>query len=376
MLIRRGFPLMPMVAAGVIAGVSAFTVAGVTDQPASAASAPVPHHTASTSTVPVELPPAGRATTTAPTAPVATSVPERSAPPEAATRSGLVVQAVGDVNFDPTYITNFVEHGYDFAFEGLGGTFTTDDLTVINLECPPTAAGGQVDKSFSFACDPDAMPVLAAQGVEVANLANNHGQDRGPEGMLDSMEVLREAGIAPVGVGADIGEATTPAQFRVGGWTVAVLGMGGVVPGDGWLATADRPGMASGDDLDQMVSAVERAADQADIVIVTIHWGRELVSEPDPGDRERAAAMVEAGADMIFGHHPHRLGELELVDGVPVYWTLGNFIWPRLSDAGATTAIARVEVAPDGSVVACLVDAFIEESGRPELRADPACEAP
>jgi hypothetical protein len=67
------------------------------------------------------------------------------------------------------------------------------------------------------------------------------------------------------------------------------------------------------------------------------------------------------------------LGELEYLDGVPVFWTLGNFIWPRLSDPGATTAIGRVVISPEGSVEACLVPAFIERSGRPELRGDPTC---
>jgi hypothetical protein len=97
--------------------------------------------------------------------------------------------------------------------------------------------------------------------------------------------------------------------------------------------------MASGDDVDQMAAAVEAASASADVVVVTIHWGVEGVAEPDAEDRARAEAMIAAGADVIFGHHPHRLGELEFVDGVPVFWTLGNFVWPRLSDAGATTAV-------------------------------------
>jgi poly-gamma-glutamate synthesis protein (capsule biosynthesis protein) len=83
--------------------------------------------------------------------------------------------------------------------------------------------------------------------------------------------------------------------------------------------------------------------------------------------------MIGAGADMIFGHHPHRLGELEFIDGKPVFWTLGNFIWPRLSDAGATTAVARVVISPDGEIDACLIPAFIETSGQPVLQGPAPC---
>lgn len=289
-------------------------------------------------------------------------------------RRPITIQAVGDVNFDPSYITAFADAGYQIAFDGLDGIFLDDDLTLINMECPPTDAGVQADKAYSFHCDPAALPVAAENGVDVANLANNHGRDRGAEGLLDARANVLAAGIAPVGVGATLMEATTPALFEIDGTTVAVLGMGGVVPSDEWLASGDHVGMASGDDIEQMVTAVEAADEVADVVIVTIHWGVELVTEPSSEDRERARAMIEAGADVIFGHHPHRLGQLEMIDGVPVYWTLGNFIWPRLSDAGSTTAIAGVTVAPDGSIEACLTPVFIEHSGRPELRGEAVCE--
>jgi poly-gamma-glutamate synthesis protein (capsule biosynthesis protein) len=302
--------------------------------------------------------------TTSPPATTSTTVPRRP----------VTIQAVGDVNFDPGYISVFAAEGYQVAFDGLDGAFLDDDLTIVNLECPPTDAGAQADKQYSFHCDPAALPVAYENGVEVANLANNHSQDRGVEGLLDARANVEAAGMAPVGVGADLAEAMAPAVFDIDGTTVAVVGMGGVVPSDPWLATADSPGMASGDDIDQMVASVDAADRVADVVVVTIHWGTELVTDPSADDRMRAQAMVEAGADVIFGHHPHRLGEVEFIEGVPVFWTLGNFIWPRLSDAGATTAIARVTFDPDGAVEACLVPAFIERSGRPELLGDPDCE--
>jgi hypothetical protein len=84
--------------------------------------------------------------------------------------------------------------------------------------------------------------------------------------------------------------------------------------------------------------------------------------------------MIEAGADAIFGHHPHRLGVLERVEGVPVFWTLGNFIWPRLSDASATTGVARLEISASGEVDACLLPAFISRNGQPELTGPLDCD--
>jgi poly-gamma-glutamate synthesis protein (capsule biosynthesis protein) len=318
---------------------------------------------APTTAVPAEV----ASTTAVPAEPVSSTAP---LPPP---RETLVIQGVGDVNLDPGYIPNLAANGYGFAFDGLDGLFASDDLTIVNLECAPSDLGQRVPKTFNFRCDPEALPVARNRGVEVANMANNHVLDYGVEAMLDGRANVAEAGIAPVGVGADVAEATAPALFDLGGWTVAVVGMGGVVPADWWLATDDRPGMASGDDIAQMVAAVEAADEVADLVVVSIHWMWELEREPRPDDRERAEAMVAAGADIVFGHHPHRLGELELIDGRPVFWTLGNFIWPRFSDAGATTAVARVVVHPDGELEACLLPAFITVSGQPELTAAIPC---
>lgn len=289
-------------------------------------------------------------------------------------RRSLVIHAVGDVALDPDYIVDFRTEGYARAFAELDGLFLEDDLTVINLECAPSTLGAPLQKTFTFRCPPSALSTARAHGVDAVNLANNHSQDFGTSAMLDGLLQSRLAGLAPVGVGAELEGATTPAIFDVGGWTIAVLGMGGVVPGESWLATEDRPGMASGDDVEQMTAAVRDASEVADLVFVTIHWGVEGESAPREDDRARASAMVEAGADAIFGHHPHRLGELEIVDGVPVYWTLGNFIWPRLSDASATSGVARLEIDPSGAVRACLLPAFIERSGQPSLSGARSCE--
>ena len=312
-----------------------------------------------------------------------TSATVRHAPAKATTiasvsqeseRRDLVIHAVGDVALDPDYIVGFRDLGYAYAFEQLDGLFEADDLTVVNLECAPSTLGAPLDKTFVFRCPPSALAVARTNGVDVVNLANNHSQDFGTTAMLDGLLQSRLAGLEPVGVGVDLAGATAPSIVDVGGWRIAVLGMGGVVPGESWLATEDRPGMASGDDIDQMTEAVRAADDVADLVFVTIHWGFEGESVPRADDRARALAMIEAGADAIFGHHPHRLGELELVEGVPVYWTLGNFIWPRLSDASATSGVARLEIGPGGVIEACLLPAFIERSGQPELTGARTCE--
>jgi hypothetical protein len=291
------------------------------------------------------------------------------------TKGWVTIHAVGDVNFDPAYIGAFRSQGYEWAFSGLDGLFLSDDLTLVNLECAPSSQGIPQPKEFVFRCDPAALPVMAAAGVEVANLANNHSQDYGLEAMLDGLSLLDNEGIAAVGVGRNRAQAGQPAIFELNGWTVAVVGFGGIIPHAGWLASDEKPGMSDGDDIEWMVEVVESAAAQADFVLVTVHWGVELDTAPRPDDVERAQAMIDAGADAIFGHHAHRLQPMEMVDGRPVAWGLGNFIWPRLSIAGSTSAVARVVISPQGELEGCLIPAQIETSGHPILTGEPPCRA-
>ena len=300
-------------------------------------------------------------TTTASTT-TTTTTTTTTAPPQP-----LVIHGAGDLNVDPSYIPALATEGYGHALSGLDGLFTTDDLTVVNLECAPSNLGVRQPRPFNFRCDPDALPVLAADGVDVASLGNNHSMDYGPEALIDSVANVRAAGIAVVGAGANRTDAFAPAIIERGGRSIAVLGFGAVYLGHDWVATEDRPGISDGLDLPAMVDAVETAATAADVVIVTIHWCCELELTPNARNRDHAAALIEAGATVIFGHHHHRIQPMEIVDGSAVAWGLGNFVWPRFSRAGSDTAVARVVITADGDVIGCLLPVTIVSSGHPVL---------
>lgn len=288
----------------------------------------------------------------------------------------VLIHGTGDVAVDPVYISALASKGYAHAWSGLDGLFLEDDLTVINLECVPSDLGKALDKAFTFRCPTKALPSIKEGGVDVANMGNNHSGDFGKEALVDGRSQLIAAGLGAVGAGKDAFEAGEPALYELHGWRVAVIGFGGVAPSDSWYATTSSAGMRSGDDTPSMVRAVEAAKELADIVVVTIHWGRELDTAPRADDVERANAMIAAGADIIFGHHQHRLGPLEFIDGKPVFWGLGNFVWPHNSVASATTAVARVVVNPDGTIDACLIPAFIRTPGRPEITGSAECGPP
>jgi poly-gamma-glutamate capsule biosynthesis protein CapA/YwtB (metallophosphatase superfamily) len=225
----------------------------------------------------------------------------------------------GDVSLDPSYLPAFRTQGYGWAWSGLSVLFQRDDLTVINLECPATEVNDPEPKQFVFRCDPAALPVARRSAVEVANQANNHAYDQGPNGLLDSTRQIRRAGIAPVGAGADDERALGAATFDLRGWRVAVVGIDEVLDPTYMMAGQDGPGTAAGHDFGLSLRAVRQAAARADIVVVMIHWGVELDTQPRAYQVEKAHRMIDAGADVIFGGHSHRLQPLDTCPGRPIF---------------------------------------------------------
>jgi poly-gamma-glutamate synthesis protein (capsule biosynthesis protein) len=294
--------------------------------------------------------------------PTPTTTPEPPAP-----KGTLVIHGTGDVSLDPGYISTYANYGYGYAWSGLGGLFRRDDLTVVNVECPVTDEGVQIPKEFSFHGSPDALPAMADAGVEVGSLGNNHAYDRGPAGLLDSVRNLRQAGIAPVGAGANQEAALKPAMFDLQGWRVAVLGFDEVLDPLYAVAGPHKPGTAAGHDFSLMVEAVKAAADRADIVVVMIHWGVELDTQPRDYQVSEGHRLIDAGADVIFGAHSHRLQPMSTYKGRPIFWSLGNFVWPNFSVEGSTTAVAQVTVTPKGRFIGKLLPAYITAPGHPVL---------
>ena len=281
------------------------------------------------------------------------------------TKGTLVIHGTGDVSLDPSQIPAFRTHGYDWAWSGMDGLFGRDDLTIVNLECPATDIVDPETKAFTFRCDPRALPAARRAGVDVVSQANNHAYDQGPAGLLDSLDAIRAAGLVSVGAGADQSEALRAARFEIDGWTVAVVGIDQVLDPLDQVAGPNKPGTAGGHDFRLGLRAVRDAAASSDLVFVMIHWGVELEAWPRAYQVRQAHRMVDAGADVIFGAHPHVIQPMETYRGRPIFYSLGNFVWPRTSGAVTAAAVAEVTVDPDGTIQARMVPIEIVSNGHP-----------
>jgi poly-gamma-glutamate capsule biosynthesis protein CapA/YwtB (metallophosphatase superfamily) len=193
------------------------------------------------------------------------------------------------------------------------------DLFVLNLECCISERGErwpEPDKPFFFRAPPAATELLQRLGVDCVTLANNHALDYGRDALLDTLEHLRAAGIAAIGAGRNVAEARSPAVLEHGAFRLAVLGCADHP--EAYAAGPDRPGIAYGLDwLQQALGEVD-----ADFVVVTAHWGPNMVAEPLPAQRRAADALLAGGATLVAGHSAH------VFHGVTcnVLYDLGDFL--------------------------------------------------
>lgn len=277
----------------------------------------------------------------------------------------LTIHAVGDILAHES-----VTVAGQLPLGGVADLFTDDQITIGNLECPASSDGPE-PVSDRVTCDPELLGDLMTNGIDVISLANDRSVDRGRAAVIDTIAAAENEGLLVVGAGVNASEAYSAEIVESNGWRIAVLGTTAV---GNFFATADRAGTAPIERTKAMTDAIARVRSDVDIVIVTVHWGRPLDRDAEPRDRAYADTLIAAGADVVFGHGPHRLQSFALVDEKPVFWSLGHFLWPQTDSADADSAIGRIEVDPDGTITVCLVPITLDPTNGPSLdRPDPPC---
>jgi poly-gamma-glutamate synthesis protein (capsule biosynthesis protein) len=263
-----------------------------------------------------------------------TATPSATAQPSpTATEPAVTLAAVGDVMLGRTVGEAIGRYGADYPFQQVAAVLREADIAFANLEVPITAGGAPAQKDYVFRTPPEAAAGLAGAGLDIVSLANNHVLDYGVVGLADTLAALGQAGIAATGAGEDEAAARTPAILGVEGLRVAFLGYVQVPDdsvsgfGEAELAAGpDRPGVAWAR-REAVIADVEAAAREADLVVVSLHAGTEYQEEPSALQRELAHAAVDAGADLVLGHHPHVLQGIERYKGALIAYSLGNFVF-------------------------------------------------
>jgi len=257
--------------------------------------------------------------------------------PSAVQAGEIVINAVGDVMLAGRWAAGIRKSGYDSPFRGVAAELKAGDITIANLESPIARSGSEyTDKRFRFRADPELAAALKRSGIDLVTLANNHTMDFGAGALAETMQHLQNAGIAWVGAGSDLAEARKMALYSIKDKKVAFLGYSLTRPVE-FYAGRSRAGTAPG--LEKIfVEDIRRARQEADYVIASFHWGTEGSSQVQPYQRRVAHLAIDAGADVIIGHHPHVLRGIERYKSGIVFYSLGNLVFAskgRTADAGA-----------------------------------------
>ncbi len=194
-----------------------------------------------------------------------------------------------------------------------------------NLECTLPGDGRHVATEPRVVATPESILAVKAAGFTVVNLANNHAFDCLEAGFHKLRQLLDEIGLPHFGAGLNLDEAVAPALLDVDGRKIAFLGAADRRSGTQQFADADQWGVALLD-LPRLTRQIRDLRAQTDHVIVSLHWGEEHFLLPSPVQIQQAHALVDAGASMVLGHHPHVLQGLEQYNGAPIIYSLGNFV--------------------------------------------------
>lgn len=290
--------------------------------------------------------------------------------PEATT---ITLAAVGDIALSDQYNRSVTQYGPDHPFDKVRSFFQRHDLVCGNLEAPICSPGDTYPDKCSLRADSEYAAGLAGSGIEVLSLANNHILDYREEGFFETVGALEHHGIRHFGAGRNLAEARQPAIFEIRGVRVGFLGYCSVTIDSPFYASSEERGITPLE-LELVREDIRTLRPEVHVLVLSVHWGIENWSYPSAKQVGLAHRMIELGADLILGHHPHVLQGVEQYKQGHIVYSLGNFLFSEIHWTWQT---------PDGhripSTVAMnkrnresmIISASLNEGGVVELRPVP-----
>lgn len=219
------------------------------------------------------------------------------------------------------------KNNYKWPFELISDFLSNADFAFVNLETPISNRGIKVGSIYSFRSDPRVIEGLTYAGVDLVSVANNHAWDYGREAFVDTLDYLSVASISYVGGGRSYEEAHAGVIKTIGNTEVGFLAYTNLLP-KSLSATKDGAGVAIYDKA-QMVQDVTALKAVSDIVVVSFHWGEEYQQTHNALQEQIAHDSIDAGADLIIGHHPHVVQDVGEYKGRFIVYSLGNFVFDQ-----------------------------------------------
>ena len=242
-------------------------------------------------------------------------------------------------------------------FAGVSNVTSNVDLLIINFENAATTSGNAVKGDVPLKCDPIYVPLAKANNRTIATLANNHVFDYGVNGMRETVKVLKENGIIPIGAGENESSAHKAVTLEINGRNVTVINYMDsenfkeysieVIP----PANGSTPGYSSYNITDAKKQIAEARKNGSEFIIVSVHFGNEYSNSPNSNQVKIAHELIDAGADAVIGAHPHVPQGIEMYKGKPICYSLGNFIFDLSNPATQIAYLVKIKLVNDTAIL-------------------------
>ena len=236
-------------------------------------------------------------------------------------------------------------------FEGVSDVTSNVDLLLINFENAATTSGDALKGDVPLKCDPSYVPLAKANNNTVASIANNHALDYGITGMKDTIQNLKDAGITPIGAGENEDEAHQCVTKDINGRKVTIVNYMDsnnfaeygydVMP----YANGSNPGYSAYDSEDAQKQIAEN--NDSDLIVAYLHFGNEYSNSPNEDQVRIAHELIDYGADVVIGSHPHVTQGIEMYNGKPIFYSLGNFIFDQSNEATHSAYFVKIDLVKD-----------------------------
>lgn len=283
-----------------------------------------------------------------------------------------VITMTGDVMLSRYVTKDYMKKGNEYYFEHVDDVFSTSDLVLTNFESAVVndlTQDYRVDprSQINLAVDKEAIEKINESKINLLSLANNHIGDYGYKGLLETLEITKELDVSTVGLYENAKQDRLYYYEEIDGNKIAIVSASDVLNVKEYKPTLkdNHAGfISSWTQEDLLMDVIQEAKEEADVVIAYIHWGNEYISKISERQIDLSKRIVDAGADMIVGHHPHVLQEISQYKGVPIINSLGNFVFDQVQGDTSLSSLLSVHI-EEGTIQKLYIRPLVIENSRP-----------
>lgn len=280
--------------------------------------------------------------------------------------SSTKILFAGDLLLDRGVRERIDHLGVESLFDdSITSVFSQMDAVVVNLECPATKIKEPIHKKYIFRAEPEWISVLKNKGITHLNMANNHSMDQGRTGLVDTYQNIKNAGVIPIGYGENHDLACIPKLIASRPRNIYVFSSL-QVPSENWVFLEDQPSICEAS-IDRLIESIQelRKKEPNAAIIVQLHWGIEHTLHPTIVQKQQAYSLIEAGVDLIIGHHSHTTQKIEVYNGKAIYYGLGNFIFDQKAKVNSEGILVQIEVTQD--TIISSTNSYVIEKCKPMI---------